>query len=506
MLTHGLKMVASNTSLSLEQLLEGHVSDVPAHIPVRGVVTDSRRVEFGDVFFARPGLRLDGRHFISEAIERGAAAVVAAGRLDMEQCAIPVVSVSDFDRALGDAASRFFGHPSRALRLVGVTGTNGKTTIAHLLGHALAAFETTGVIGTLGAGLIGDVNETGHTTPEVVETQRLLREYVDKTAKFAVMEVSSHGIAQGRIEGLTFHTAIFTNLTRDHLDYHGDMRSYAAEKAKLFAHADLQYGVFNADDVYSTAMKAKANGRALWYRLGGRPEDDVLCGALAGSEGEGITLEIDGPYGKAQLNSPLIGRFNAYNLLASVAALLTLDISLDDACLALGQVKPAPGRMQWLGGQDEPVVVVDYCHTPDSLRSALSALRPVTARALWCVFGCGGDRDPGKRPEMGAIAVAGSDCAVLTDDNPRSEASQDIIDDVLEGIEDEKDVLVLPDRGAAIEHAIKNAVVGDVILIAGKGHETYQERDGVRHPFSDVAAARNALSLHHAGYHQGQAQ
>ena len=308
------------------------------------------------------------------------------------------------------------------------------------------------------------------------------------------MEVSSHGIAQGRIEGLTFHTAIFTNLTRDHLDYHGDMRSYAAEKAKLFAHAELQYGVFNADDVYSTAMKAKANGRALWYRLGGRPEDDVLCGAVAGSEGEGITLEIDGPYGKAQLNSPLIGRFNAYNLLASVAGLLTLDISLDDACLALGQVKPAPGRMQWLGGQDKPVVVVDYCHTPDSLRSALSALRPVTARALWCVFGCGGDRDPGKRPEMGAIAVAGSDYAVLTDDNPRSEASQDIIDDVLEGIEDEKDVVVLSDRGAAIEHAIKNAVVGYVILIAGKGHETYQERDGVRHPFSDVAAARNVIS------------
>lgn len=502
----GLEMVASDTSPSLDQLLEGHASDVPEYVSVKGVVTDSRRVESGDVFFARPGLRMDGRQFIADAVEQGASAVVAAGRLDIGQCPIPVVSVPDFDRALGDAASRFFGHPSRALTLVGVTGTNGKTTIAHLLSNALATFGTTGVIGTLGAGLIGELTETGHTTPEVVETQRLLRRYVDKDAKFAVMEVSSHGISQGRIEGLTFNTAVFTNLTRDHLDYHGDMRSYAAAKAKLFALEELQYGVFNADDVYSTAMASNASGRALWYRLGGRAEDDVISGTLLGAEGQGITLDIDGPYGQARISSPLIGRFNAYNLLASIVALLTLKIPLDDACRALGQVKPAPGRMQWLGGQDKPVVVVDYCHTPDSLRSALSALRPVTSGALWCVFGCGGDRDPGKRPEMGAIAVAGSDYAIVTDDNPRSEASHDIIHDILDGIEDENDVLVLADRGAAIEHAIKEAVAGDVILVAGKGHETYQERDGVRHPFSDVAAARNALVTHHAEHHRGKAQ
>jgi UDP-N-acetylmuramoyl-L-alanyl-D-glutamate--2,6-diaminopimelate ligase len=464
-----------------------------ATVPVSGIATDSRMVKSGQLFFARPGLRTDGRLFIDDAISRGASAVVVpAGTPDMA-IGVPRVVVCDFNRALGLAAAQFYGQPSTQLRLIGVTGTNGKTTVAHLISQAMNKIEPCGVLGTLGLGMVGSLTPVVLTTPDVTVIQDSLAKFYAAGARNAVMEVSSHGVAQGRIEGLAFETAVFTNLTRDHLDYHGDMRSYAAEKAKLFRVPELRHAIFNAEDTYSASMSAGAVGKRWWYGLDTRADESTLSGGIQTASAAGMTLEIDGPWGTTLLNSALTGRFNAENLLAALVVLLTGGMPLGQACILLGDVEAAPGRMQSLGGGDRPLVVVDYSHTPDSLGCALKALRPV-AETLWCVFGCGGDRDKGKRAEMGAIAERLADQIVITDDNPRTELPSDIIEDIQSGLADSDCAEVISDRAQAIAYAVAHASVGDVVLVAGKGHESYQERDGHRTPFSDLEEAKAALT------------
>jgi UDP-N-acetylmuramoyl-L-alanyl-D-glutamate--2,6-diaminopimelate ligase len=489
-------VVKTRSHTHLGDVLGSQIAGRHADVLIGGVETDSRRVEPGDVFFARPGLRTDGRQFVQQAVRSGAAAIVMPAGSSIEGSSIPCVTVSQFDQVLGRAAAVVHGDPSADLRLVGVTGTNGKTTVAHLLAQCLSADTPCGVIGTLGFGLSGQLTPSLHTTPEVELVQGMLAQFLEQRARHTVMEVSSHGVEQGRIEGLRFETAVFTNLSRDHLDYHGDMRVYAAAKARLFQSESLVHGIFNTDDVYASKMSSACSARVWHYSLDSRADDSTLVGRLVDNGALGLTLAIDGPWGAATLTSPLIGRFNAYNLLAALAVLLTGDTALDDACNLLSTAQPAPGRMQCLGGGDSPLVVIDYSHTPDSLRSALQALRPVTTNTLWCVFGCGGDRDIGKRSEMGAIADRDADRVVVTDDNPRSEHSASIIEDIVDGIERREGLHIEADRDRAIAFAIDASEPGDVVLIAGKGHENYQERDGERLPFSDLAAARIALNAY----------
>lgn len=490
---------SSTSGFTLGELLGAADARALAGVVVAGVAIDSRLVAPGDVFFARPGLRTDGRAFAAQAAARGASAVVVpagTGALDVD---VPVLEVDDLAAALGRSASRCHGDPSTRLRVVGVTGTNGKTTVAHLAGEVLSHRSPCGVIGTLGAGLAGHLEGGGLTTPEVTFVQATLAGFVAQHAGAAVMEVSSHGIAQGRIEGIAFDTAVFTNLSRDHLDYHGDMRRYAATKARLFSTPGLRRGIFNADDPYSACMSARCTAERWWYTLDGRADEATLAGRIVSAGTAGTVLQTDGPWGSARLTSALIGRFNAANLLAALAVALTGGEPLEDACERLGAVLPAPGRMQQLGGGRLPAVVVDYSHTPDSLNVALTTLRETVRGELWCVFGCGGDRDVGKRAEMGGIAERVADHVVLTDDNPRSEASEVILEDILAGMNTPASAVVIADRASAIEHAIASAVPGDVVLVAGKGHEDYQDRDGVRTPFSDVAVAERALAARRGG-------
>jgi UDP-N-acetylmuramoyl-L-alanyl-D-glutamate--2,6-diaminopimelate ligase len=490
----------------LGELLAGLAALPPVHDrPVSGLASDSRAVAVGDVFFACRGVRTSGEQHVDEALAAGAVAIVRAGVPGVAALAngTPVITVADLGACMGAVAHRFYGEPSAGLRVVGVTGTNGKTSVAQFLAGALSAagpgegYAACGVIGTLGYGLYGDVHAGLHTTPEVLSSHRLLAEMRAAGARHAVMEVSSHGLDQGRVAGVRFDTAVFTNLTRDHLDYHPDMTAYGAAKRRLFECPGLRAAVLNRDDPFGRELAAALSGtpRIITYGLdeGAGGAHPHLAGRLLEATPGGLVLEVRGPWGEQRLSAPLVGAFNAANLLAALAALVALDIPFEQAVAVLARAVPVPGRMQPLGGGARPLVVVDYAHTPEALRSALRAVRAHCRGRLWCVFGCGGERDRGKRPLMGAIAAAEADSLVLTDDNPRGEDGTRIIQDILGGLPAGTVVTVQRERAAAIRHAVNVAVADDVILVAGKGHEPYQEAAGVRRPFSDAAAAAAAL-------------
>ncbi|MES2151016.1 MAG: UDP-N-acetylmuramoyl-L-alanyl-D-glutamate--2,6-diaminopimelate ligase [Pseudomonadota bacterium] len=483
------------------------------------LASDSRRVTPGDVFFAYPGDASDGRAYIGAAIAQGAAAVVYEQREFAwdQRWAVPHLALADLKMNAGPIAHACNGMPDAAMFTVGVTGTNGKTSCAVWLGQALArGGEPAAVIGTLGVGMFKgrgevDFDVTGYTTPDAVLLAGKLAEVRDAGATALAIEVSSIGLEQGRALGMHFDVALFTNLTRDHLDYHGDMLAYEAAKLKLFEWPGLKAAVLNLDDPAGLRLVEHLKnkfGAALpltGYTLqdaAGQPDIDgvaVLRGSQFRSRHAGTDFHLESPFGGATVKTQLVGHFNISNALAVLGALLAKGLPLRAASEALEALTPAPGRMQQVGGQDAPMVVIDYAHTPDALEKTLVALRQVAGERggrLWCVFGCGGDRDPGKRPQMGAIAQL-ADQVLVTSDNPRSEDAGAIIAQIVAGMDPAhpgSSFQAIEDRAAAILSAVKHAARPDVILLAGKGHEPYQEIKGRKMPFSDADHAALALA------------
>ena len=466
-------------------------------VPLADLTADSRTVKMGSIFVAFPGTALDGRRFIAEAVARGAAAVIweRQGFQWDERWDVPNLGVDNLRLRVSEIAGHVFGNPSESLWMAGVTGTNGKTSVSQWIAAALDRLgRRSAVVGTLGNGLVGERTEGRNTTPDPIVLQRLLSEYLRRGARAVAMEVSSHGLDQGRVNGVKYDCAVFTNLTRDHLDYHGTMERYAEAKYRLFSARGLTHAVVNVDDEH---------GAALARRLAGGPLDLLTygCGEGAGLRATqvrlseaGVAFRVTGTWGEAEVATGVLGAFNVSNLLAVLGALRAAGVPFEQAIAAVGALEPVPGRLERLGGGGQPLVVIDYAHTPDALEKALLALKPAVAPGgkLVCVFGCGGDRDAGKRPLMGAAAARLADQLIVTSDNPRGEEPLSIIAQVLEGIPGAR-AEAIEDRQVAIFSAVHHARAGDVVLLAGKGHETYQEIAGVRHPFSDREVARAAL-------------
>lgn len=469
-------------------------------VRVTRLENDSRRVRPGDVFLAYPGDAADGRRYIGEAIARGAVAVIyeAAG-WNAASLTVPAVAVTELKHWCGELADAVYGAPTSKLALIGVTGTNGKTSCSQWIAQALAgASQRCAVVGTLGDGFPGALTPSGFTTPEPAHLQEKLAGFVAAGARVCAMEVSSIGLAEDRAAGCRFATAVFTNLTRDHLDYHGSMASYAAEKEKLFRWPGLDAVVVNLDDPFGAHLLTVTDARErIAYSLTGASHPRatrVLVAEDLAITATGLCFTLSDGCRRSPMTSRLLGRYNAANLLAVAGALISLALPLEDVAEQLSRLTPPPGRLECLGGEGQPLVAVDYAHTPDALDNALLALREVAeARGgkLVCVFGCGGDRDGGKRPLMGEVAVRRADRVIVTSDNPRSEEPAAIAAAILAGAPGAESEL---ERERAVARAIAEADVRDVILLAGKGHENYQEAGGVRRPYSDVAQAQAALA------------
>ncbi len=491
-------------SMSLETLIAGLVRGrVDRKVQVTGLSADSRTVAPGDLFFAARGLRFSGQDFIAEAVARGAVAVFVespwhAGQGDAAR--VPVFAVPDLRRVQGLVADRFFGRPSSRIPVIGVTGTNGKTSVTHFLAQALGGNGCgagCAVVGTLGWGYPGSLKPTAHTTPDSITLHRLLAQLVEDGAAAVAMEVSSHGIEQQRIAGVRFAVTVFTNLSHDHLDYHRTFAEYREVKARLFRDETLPAAVMNWDDAHGRhiAREIPRHVRIVGYSLQGRTgPGEWLNGQIQQYSAAGLTLHVRSAAGEATLVTPLLGDFNACNLLAAMAAMMARDIDFAEVVERAARVRPLPGRMERFGGEaGMPLVVVDYAHTPDGLEKALRSLRILARGRLICVFGCGGDRDAGKRPLMGEVASRLADRVIVTDDNPRSESPQVIAAQVVAGAR-ERPVAVIHDRAEAIGTAIGEATGDDVVLVAGKGHETWQDCQGERTPFSDRETVRSVLA------------
>jgi UDP-N-acetylmuramoyl-L-alanyl-D-glutamate--2,6-diaminopimelate ligase len=486
-------------------LLDG-IASVPAtDARVADLTLDSREVRAGSLFFALPGQTAHGLRFAAEAAARGARVILWEPSGDAVPPHLPedvfAVAVPNLKNLVGRIADRFFSWPSSQLRITGITGTNGKTTCAFLLAQCLEQLGSAAAyMGTIGCGRPAALARPTHTTPDAVTVQRTLAQMRSSGVREVVMEVSSHALDQGRVDGVRFETAAFTNLTRDHLDYHGTMERYGAAKAKLLQNAELEHIVLNIGDEFGRAFAQSYAGRAsltaVWVGPGSSAwlADRALHATQVTLDTRGISLQLDGSFGESAVNTQLMGRFNAENSLIVIACLLSSGVALSDAARALAAAAPAPGRMEVIktDARNKPTAVVDYAHTPDALAKALSAAREHCRGALWCVFGCGGDRDPGKRAQMGAIADELADQIIVTDDNPRSENPQAITQAILSGITS-RSVRVIHDRAEAIATALTEAEPSDLVLIAGKGHEDYQIYGDTRRNFSDRCEARRYL-------------
>ena len=479
---------------------------VPPELAVTGLVLDSRDVQPGDAFVAIAGFGAHGLLFVEQARAAGAGAILfePPAPADMPAPA-DAIAVPGLRARMGAMADQFHGAPSRAMTMVGVTGTSGKTSTVQLLAQAWTLLGTrSGTIGTLGAGPYGAAVATGFTTPLVLQMHALLAQLRDVGTQAVAMEVSSHALDQGRVDAVHYDVAVFSNLTRDHLDYHGDMASYGAAKARLFSRPGLRAAVINLDDGF---------GRELLAALpdGVRGIGTSSQGAQADVRAENVALAADGLAfdlvvgdERRALRSPLLGRFNIDNLVAVAGVLHALGGTVDAIAGVLARLQPIPGRMNRLGGDGVlPLVVVDYSHKPDALQQALSSLRGHLRGRLTCVFGCGGERDRGKRPQMAAIAEAGAESVIVTDDNPRGEDGDAIVAEIMAGFAEPAKAIVERDRRKAIERAIGAAGAQDIVLVAGKGHEAYQEVAGVRHPFDDSEVARDALARHAGAQNAG---
>ena len=487
-------------------LLDG-IAKIPAtEARVADLTLDSRQARAGSLFFALPGLKDHGLTFAGDAAARGASVVLWEPAGELAPPMLPGVfyaAVPNLKSLVGRIADRFFSWPSSQLRVTGVTGTNGKTTCAYLLSQCLEKLGSAAAyMGTIGWGRPAALAEPTHTTPDAVTVHRTLAQLRSSGVREVAMEVSSQALDQGRVDGVRFQVAAFTNLTRDHLDYHGSMQKYGAAKAKLFQAPELKHIVLNIGDEFGRALARDYAGAASLIAVSAGPgesgwlADRALHAAQVRMEASGICIDIDGSFGKLTVKTQLMGRFNAENSLVVIGCLLALGVSLPDAAKSLAECRPAPGRMEVVKAHtpNKPTVVIDYAHTPDALSKALSAAREHCAGALWCVFGSGGDRDSGKRPVMGAIAEELADQIIVTDDNPRSEDPQAITRDILAGMKSGA-VRVIHDRGEAIATALREAQALDLVLIAGKGHEDYQIYGETRRSFSDRSEALRYLEV-----------
>ncbi|HEY3539199.1 MAG TPA: UDP-N-acetylmuramoyl-L-alanyl-D-glutamate--2,6-diaminopimelate ligase [Trinickia sp.] len=469
---------------------------------------DTRTVAPGDVFLAYAVDGADSRPHIARAFERGAAAVLYqpegfSGEVD----AARALAVPALNELAGEIASGWYGEPSQSMRVIGVTGTNGKTSCTQWIAAALSSLEgPCAVIGTLGTGMPGRLAQTGFTTPDAPQLQRSLAALAAAGAKSVAMEVSSHALHQGRVNGTAFDIAVFTNLTQDHLDYHRTFEAYEAAKARLFDWPTLQAAIVNRDDAAGQRFIARTMGRVrtISYGIGGAPPaghaDASICATNVRATATGTAFHLSSDWGSSEVEVGTLGLFNVSNLLAVLGALVVSGVPLAAALTQLAKLEPVNGRMQRLGGRianDEPLVVVDYAHTPDALEKTLDALRPIAqARGgkLVCMFGCGGDRDATKRPLMGAIAERLADAVVVTSDNPRSEVPQSIIEQIVAGMTEPGRARAIEDRASAILQAVRGAAREDVVVLAGKGHEATQEIMGKKRVFSDQDHARLALA------------
>uniref|UniRef100_A0A832M4F1 UDP-N-acetylmuramoyl-L-alanyl-D-glutamate--2,6-diaminopimelate ligase n=1 Tax=Oscillatoriales cyanobacterium SpSt-402 TaxID=2282168 RepID=A0A832M4F1_9CYAN len=480
-------------------------SDHPAlDAEVKGLSTNSLACQPGDLFIGMPGTRVDGGEFWSGAIAAGAVAAIvsesAASKAQSTLQAMPkppcILVAEDMAIACANLSTVFYGYPTQALKLVGVTGTNGKTTTTHLIEFLLNSIQKpTALLGTLYTRWQGFQQTAVHTTPFAVELQRQLAEAVAAGCEYGVMEVSSHALAQGRVAGCTFEVGVFTNLTQDHLDFHRDMEDYFAAKALLFTPDYLKgRAVINLDDPYGKRLARQLPANSVWTYSTQDATADLWTGDLVYGVAS-VSGTLHTPRGDAQFVSPLVGQFNLANLLAAVGAALHLGVELGTIVATLPQFGGVPGRMEQvkLAPAQDISVIVDYAHTPDSLENLLKAARPFISGKMICVFGCGGDRDRTKRPQMGRIAADLADLVYVTSDNPRTEDPQQILDDILAGIPDSVEPIVMSDRAAAIHAAISAAQPGDGVLIAGKGHEDYQILGTEKIHFDDREQARAAL-------------
>ncbi len=481
------------------------VPGIPAGLEIAGLVQDSRAVRPGVAFVAIEGFGAHGLNFVAQARAAGASAILFEPPLPAafadavatpDADAAPLIAVPGLRARMGAMADRFHGEPSRAMTTVGVTGTNGKTSTVQLIAQAwtLSGLRA-GTIGTLGAGLYGEAIPTGFTTPLVLPLHALLADIRAQGADAVAMEVSSHALDQGRVDSVHFKVGVFTNLTRDHLDYHGTMDDYGAAKAKLFRWPGLEAAVINLDDAFGATVHADVQApiRAIGVSSRGHVAATLRADDI-GLDLGGIRFTLRVGDDAHAVRSPLLGRFYVDNLLAVAGVLHALGMATDAIAGLLSRLAPVNGRMNRLGGDaDRPLVVIDYAHTPDALEQALAALRAHATGRVLCVFGCGGDRDKGKRPQMAAIAEAHADVVYVTDDNPRTEDGDAIVADILAGFAQPARAHVVRDRGAAIAAAIADAGAGDIVLVAGKGHEPYQEIHGVQYPFDDTGIARGLL-------------
>ena len=462
--------------------------------------SDSRNVQAGDVFIACQGEYVDGRGFIPAAIAKGAAFVFWDDDGEFvwqDEWQVPNQGIRDLKHRAGIVAAEVYGQTASQMKLWGVTGTNGKTSITQWLAQAADWLdEPCAIIGTVGNGFWGKLQPSTHTTPDPVSVQTLLHQFQQQGAQAVAMEVSSHGLDQFRVNGVPFTSAIFTNLTRDHLDYHGSMAEYGNIKARLFYWHGLQHAIINVDDEFGAQLIQRLRTERpdlAVYGYGFHPTADIRITAFEASS-QGMTVSLNTPWGKGVVHSRLLGRFNAQNLAACVGLLCANGYAFEQVLAVWARIRPATGRMDCMMATGQPLVVVDYAHTPDALEKALATLQEIkpTGAQLWCVFGCGGNRDKGKRPLMGAAAVHGADKVVVTSDNPRLEEPQAIIDDILPAVPQPE--YVHTDRRVAIEYAVQQAAVQDIVLIAGKGHETYQDIQGIKQHFSDFEVAQAALA------------
>lgn len=489
---------------NLRDLLAPWVPELPARA-LREMTLDSRVAASGDLFVAVPGHQVDGRRYIPQAIAQGVAAIIAEAQNEAtdgevrELHGVPVIYLNQVSERLSALAGRFYHEPSARMRLTGVTGTNGKTTITQLLAQwSQLLGETAAVMGTVGNGLLGKVSPTENTTGSAVDVQQVLANLAEQGATFAAMEVSSHGLVQHRVAALQFAASVFTNLSRDHLDYHGDMAQYEAAKWQLFATHQHGQMIINADDevgrrwldklpdAVAVSLENQFNpaSRGRWLRADAVEYHD-----------RGATIRFTSCWGDGEIESRLMGAFNVSNLLLALATLLALGYPLDALLKSAARLQPVCGRMEVFSAPGKATVVVDYAHTPDALEKALQAARLHCTGKLWCVFGCGGDRDKGKRPLMGAIAEEFADVVVVTDDNPRTEEPKAIINDILAGMLEPGRARAVEGRAEAVTSAIMQAREDDVVLIAGKGHEDYQIVGNRRLDYSDRVTAARLLGV-----------
>ncbi|MDO4877986.1 MAG: UDP-N-acetylmuramoyl-L-alanyl-D-glutamate--2,6-diaminopimelate ligase [Neisseria sp.] len=486
----------------LTPLAETDFPPLPPCLGAGGILqADSRLVRPGDAFVACQGEYADGRRYIGDALAKGASFVFWDDEGGFAWPAlwhdVPNMGIRNLRERAGMLAARVYGNLEGGPAVWGVTGTNGKTSVTQWLAQAAGLLGgKTAIIGTVGNGFWGDLQDTDHTTPDPVSVQTLLYRFGRQGARNVAMEVSSHGLHQFRANGVRFETAVFTNLTRDHLDYHGSMDAYGETKARLFFWQGLRHAIINIDDGFGAELagRLKRERRDLAvYGYGFSDRADIRIVRFDAAL-DGMRLSLDTPWGKGEVAAGLLGRFNAQNLAACVGVLCTAGYPLHHVSDALAQIRPASGRMDCIMSEGRPLVVVDYAHTPDALEKALAALREIRPQGarLWCVFGCGGNRDKGKRPLMGAAAARGADKVVVTSDNPRLEMPEAIIADILPAVPDP--ACVEPDRKKAIRYAVHHASAGDIVLIAGKGHEDYQDIQGEKHRFSDFDTAKEALA------------